>query len=62
MDFGHGAQGICLLGAGRSGYLADILQDGAAFCIQTHLDTGDYTDPRALEGGQGSAAAPRSSP
>lgn len=43
---------------GHSCYLADIYQSVTAFCIQTHLDIGDYTDPRALERGQGRAPAP----
>lgn len=54
----HPAPGICLLGPGDAPVIYLIYSSVAAFSIQTHLDTGDCTDPGALEGGQGRAPAP----
>lgn len=54
----HPAPGICLLGRGDAPVIYLIYSSVAAFRIQTHLDTGDCTDPRALEGGQGRAPGP----
>lgn len=54
----HSAPGICLLWWGDAPVISLIHTSITGFRIQTHLDTGDYTDPRALEWGQTHAPAP----